>query len=90
MKTVTLISKTDCHLCEIAKEVLRKTQVDVPFELRERKIVEGNADFVTYHERVPVILIDGEFAFQYRVSEKQLRDKLLSGTAQASPGRTHS
>lgn len=87
MKTVTLISKTDCHLCEIAKEVLLKTQKDLPFELRERKIVEGDVDFVTYHERVPVILIDGEYVFQYRVSEKQLRDKLKESVPPTSLGR---
>ena len=89
MKTVTLISKTDCHLCEIAKEVLLKTQMVLPFELREQKIVEGDAEFVAYHERVPVILIDGEFAFQYRLSEKQLRDRLLRGPSSASSGGAH-
>ena len=76
MKTVTLLSKTDCHLCEVAKEVLLKAQKSTPFTLQEKKIAPGERDFELYHERVPVILIDGQFEFQYRVSEKQLLERL--------------
>ena len=76
MKTVTLISKKDCHLCDVAKEVLLKVQRKVPFTLDEKKIVPGDTDFETYHERVPVILINGEVAFQYKVIEAQLETKL--------------
>jgi hypothetical protein len=78
VKTVTLISKDDCHLCEVAKEVLRKTQKKAAFNLKEKKITPGDADFEVYHERIPVILIEGEFAFQYKVSERQLLEKLKS------------
>jgi Glutaredoxin-like domain (DUF836). len=78
VKTVTLISKVDCHLCEVAKEVLRKAQKKTSFNLREKKITPGEADFEVYHERIPVILIEGEFAFQYKVSERQLLERLKS------------
>ncbi|HTX18497.1 MAG TPA: glutaredoxin family protein [Bacteroidota bacterium] len=77
MKIVTLISKEECHLCDAAKEVLARTRLDIPFELREKKIVPGDAEFELYRERIPVILIDGEFAFQFRVPERELRDRLL-------------
>ena len=76
MKTVTLISKDDCHLCETAKEVLLSVREKIAFELMERKISAADADFENYHERIPVVLIDGTFAFQYRISERQLIDKL--------------
>lgn len=76
MKTVTLLSRADCHLCEVAKEVLLKIQKQMPFELQERKIAAGEPDFETYQERVPVILIDGNFGFQYRVSEQELVKRL--------------
>jgi len=69
VKTVTLISKENCHLCEEAKEVLLLAQRKTAFDLREKKIVPGSPEFEKYHERIPVILIDEEFAFQYRVSE---------------------
>ncbi|MGA9406884.1 MAG: glutaredoxin family protein [Bacteroidota bacterium] len=71
MKTVTLISKDNCHLCEEAKEVLVQAQSKFAFTLEEKKIAQGSPEFEMYYERIPVILIDGEFAFQYRVSELQ-------------------
>jgi len=78
VKTVTLISKDDCHLCEVVKEVLRNAQKKTSFDLREKKITPGEADFEVFHERIPVIFIDGEFAFQYKVSERQLLERLKS------------
>ena len=76
MKRVTLISKDDCHLCDVAKEVILSVRKKIAFELTETKIVPGEQDFKTYSERIPVILIDGKFAFQYKVSERQLLEKL--------------
>ena len=76
MKRVTLISKDDCHLCDVAKEVILNVRKKVDFEMNETKIVQGEKDFETYSERIPVILIDGNFAFQYKVSERQLLEKL--------------
>ena len=72
MKTVTLISKDDCHLCDIAKSVILKAQKKIAFDLKEKKIIPGDPEFETYHERVPVVLIDEEFAFHYKFSELQL------------------
>jgi Glutaredoxin-like domain (DUF836) len=72
MKTVTLISKDDCHLCDVAKSVLLKAQKKIAFDLKEKKITPGKPEFEMYHERVPVVLINEVFAFQYRVSELQL------------------
>ena len=76
MKTVTLISKDDCHLCEVAKKVLLNVQKEASFELQEKKIAPGSTDFEKYHEHIPVILIDGELAFQHHVSERQLLNVL--------------
>ena len=72
MKTVTLISKDNCHLCDAAKSTLLKAQKKIAFDFLENKITPGSPEFETYHERVPVVLIDGKFAFQFRVSELEL------------------
>ena len=77
MKTVTLISKDDCHLCETAKSVVLRTQKKIAFDLKEEKIAPGTEEFDKYHERVPVVLIDGKIAFQFKVSELQLLQKLI-------------
>ena len=78
MTVVELISKEECHLCDVAREVLLKVQKTAPFELRQTKIRQGDALYETYSERVPVVLVDGEFAFQFKVSEHQLLTKLRS------------
>jgi Glutaredoxin-like domain (DUF836) len=72
VKTVRLISKEDCHLCETAKSAILNAQKRTAFELIETKISPGTPEFDKYHERVPVVLIDEVFAFQYKVSEQQL------------------
>jgi len=74
---VEILSKPDCHLCDVVKEVVNKVRTKHPFELREISINEGDEYFETYKERIPVIFINKEFTFQYKVSEQQLLTKLL-------------
>ena len=76
MIVVELISKEECHLCDVALEVLLKARRDVPFDLRQSKIREGEPLFTEYGQRVPVILINSEFAFQFKVPENELKAKL--------------
>lgn len=76
MILVELYTNDDCHLCESAKQVLRNVQVRYPFELKEMTIHEGDEYFETMKERIPVVYINKEFAFQYRVPEKELVEKL--------------
>jgi len=81
MKTVTFISKDDCHLCDVAKSVLLTAQKKIAFDLKEKKITPSDPEFEMYHERIPVVLIDDEFAFQYKVSELQLLKMLDKQTS---------
>ena len=78
MILVELYSKDDCRLCEIAKEVLWKVRGRYPFDLKEVKIQEGDQHFENMKERIPVVYVNGELAFQYRVSENELIEKLKS------------
>ncbi len=73
---VELYSKDDCHLCEVARRVLLMVQKKYPFEFIETKIEPGTERYEDLKERVPVIFVNKEFAFQYRVSERELIDKL--------------
>ncbi|MBI3193783.1 MAG: glutaredoxin family protein [Ignavibacteriae bacterium] len=77
MTVVEILSKPDCHLCDVAKEVVINVQAKHPFEVREISMREGDEYFETYKERIPVIFINKEFAFQYKVSEQQFLTKLL-------------
>lgn len=77
MTHLILYSKKDCHLCEIAKEKLRKIQKEFPFSLQEIDIEKDIGAFEKYKYLIPVIEIDGKITFNCKVNEAQLR-KILS------------
>ncbi len=74
MVKVTLYSKKDCHLCEVAKETLLKLQQEFPFSLEEVDIEKDRAIFEKYKYLIPVIEIDGKEVFTYRVDENELKN----------------
>ena len=76
MILVELYSKDDCHLCEVAKATLIKARSVYSFELREIKIHDGDEQFESFRDRIPVIQINKEFAYQYRVPEGDLLRRL--------------
>ena len=76
MITVEIYSKTDCHLCETAKETLHKISLDHPFEIREILIREVDENYEQFKERIPVIFINKKYAFQYRVREQEFISRL--------------
>lgn len=77
MVTVTIYSKKDCHLCDIAKETLLKVQQEYSFSLTEIDIEKDRAAFEKYKYLIPVIEIDGEIAFNYRIDEVELKRALI-------------
>lgn len=76
MILVEIYSKDDCHLCDIAKSVLITIQQQHPFTLQEVKIHKGDEYFENFKERIPVIYINKEFAYQHRVPEKDFLIRL--------------
>jgi glutaredoxin len=74
--TVTFYTKPDCHLCDEARTVLERVRREVPFELRERDITLDDGLHRRYLERIPVVVIDGEEAFELFVDEAGLRRRL--------------
>ncbi len=73
MTSITIYSKKDCRLCDIAKETLLKVQQEVPFSLNEVDIERDRTAFEKYKYLIPVIEIDGEKAFNYKVDENELK-----------------
>lgn len=78
MNIVELYSKDGCHLCDVAKEILLNIQQKHPFELKVVKIQEGDETFDRFKERIPVIYINGTFAFQFKVTERDFIERLQS------------
>ncbi|CAN5830175.1 glutaredoxin family protein [soil metagenome] len=76
MKTVTLLTRVGCHLCEQARPVL----VDVCAETGARLLevdVDTDPDLrAEYGDRLPVFLVDGREHGYLRVEPARLRAAL--------------
>jgi glutaredoxin len=67
MKTVTVYSRTGCHLCENAIKEIESVNSDLDFKL-EIKLIDNDPQLEKmYGEQVPVILIDQQPHDYWRV-----------------------
>jgi glutaredoxin len=78
-RTITLIGKPGCHLCDEAREVIARVagELGVPWE--ERDILQDEELYRKYWEQIPVTLVDGRQHDFWRVDEKRLRAALGAG-----------
>ncbi|HEX6208734.1 MAG TPA: glutaredoxin family protein [Actinomycetota bacterium] len=77
MAEVVMYARPGCHLCDEAREVILGLRAELGFDYSEVD-VEGDAELEREHGlRVPVVAVDGEEAFEYRVDVDELR-RLLS------------
>lgn len=82
MTTLTLIGKPDCHLCDVASEIIDAVVAELPdaaaerIEIVEASIQEDPALYELWWEKIPVVLIDGELHAHWRLSPDRLRQAL--------------
>jgi glutaredoxin len=76
MTNIVLYGRPGCCLCDDAREVLERVRARHPFGLQERDIERDDALLLAYLERIPVITIDGEEAFELFVDEAELIGRL--------------
>lgn len=80
---VTIISKPDCHLCDVAREIVETVIAELPeqagaaVEMEELSILDDPALHAQWWEKIPVVLIDGAFHAHWRVSPDRLRAALV-------------
>ncbi len=72
MTSLTLYSRPGCHLCDDARAVLDR--VGEPY--RSVDIESDDELFKRYLERIPVVAVDGDEAFEFFVDERALRARL--------------
>jgi glutaredoxin len=84
MTTVTLYKKPDCCLCDEALEVIERVRREHDFTLEKVDISSDPALLDHHAERIPVVLVDGEEVFVYRVDEQALR-RLVAAPAEIAP-----
>jgi len=76
MSAVTVFYAQDCSLCEGVRAQLARLRDEAPFELEEIDIT-GVPDLeAKYREWLPVVEIEGERVFVYRIDEAELLERL--------------
>ena len=88
MTTLTLISKPDCHLCDVAREIIDVVISELPesdVEVAELSILDDPALYAQWWEKIPVVLIDDRLHAHWRLSADRLRDALTAATAGKDP-----
>ena len=84
MTELTLIGKPDCHLCDVAHEIVEGVLAELPddvadaVQLREASIADDPALYELWWEKIPVVLIDGRLHAHWRVAPDRLRSALLA------------
>jgi glutaredoxin len=76
VRVVTLYGKPGCHLCEDAREAVRRVRAERPFYLREVDVTLDPVLHREYGERIPVLTLDDEELFEFVVEEAVLIKRL--------------
>ena len=76
MTVVTIYSRENCHLCDVALEALKSVEAELDFKI-EKIYIDQDPDLVKrYGEEVPVIHIDGKHHDMFRVDLDRFRSSL--------------
>ena len=76
MITIEVMTKKDCCLCDNAKKIIEQVIAEFPAELKMTDIESDPELFERYQEKIPVVLINGDESFVYKVHPVTLRKKL--------------
>lgn len=81
MPDVTVLSRANCHLCEVAEQEVDRIcgELGVPWTVTD---VDSDAELrAEYGDQVPVILIDGAQHGYWRVEEERFRRALADAVS---------
>ena len=77
LPVVTMYSRRNCHLCEMAKEVVESARNEADFDF-EVVFIDGDAGLENeYGEEVPVTLINGKRYDYFRVDRARFIEAVL-------------
>ncbi len=77
---VKFYTKEECRLCETALRIILQVAESIDFELNILDITQDDNLLTRFGTEIPVIEIDGDIAFKYRVNEKKFI-RLLKSSA---------
>ena len=78
MRKVTVISRTGCHLCEIAIDKINLVKEQLKFDLEIKLINDLPELEQEYGEQVPVIMIDNKIHDYWRVDLERFTKAIKS------------
>lgn len=74
---LTLYSRSGCHLCDEMEEIVRPLARELGCSV-ERVDISCDAGLeARFGEEIPVLFVNGRKAFKYRVTDRELRRRLL-------------
>ena len=77
LPVVTMYSRQNCHLCEVAKEVVESARNEADFEFQVVFIDDDSGLEKEYGEEVPVTLINGKRHDYFRVDRARFIEAVL-------------
>lgn len=73
---VTIYSRSGCHLCENALDLLTPLTKTLDFEIQE-KLIDGSKELeALYGQLIPVVHINGEYFSHFRVDLSEFKSSL--------------
>jgi hypothetical protein len=81
--SLTVIGKPDCHLCDVAEEIVESVVAGLPDDVADAvtverlSILDDPALYEQWWEKIPVVLVDGALHAHWRLSADRLRAALL-------------
>ncbi len=73
---LTLYGKPGCCLCDEARAAIEEVRAELGFEVEHVDVSLDPRLYREYGERIPVVDIDGEEAFELGVDPPALRERL--------------
>jgi hypothetical protein len=75
---VTVVTRVDCHLCDVAKDAVERIAAEVGVGWTSVDVDADPRLLDEYSDLVPVILVDGKMHGYWRVEEDRLRAALAA------------
>jgi len=86
VRTITLIGKEGCHLCDVARGVIEHVLAELPddaadrIQLEEKSILDDAVLHEQWAEKIPVVMIDDDLHAYWRVNPERLRAAVEDAT----------
>ena len=85
MIDVTILSRHNCHLCDVVLRVAQQVQTEIPFTLTCMNI-DDQADLAArYGDRVPIVLIDQVEVLSGKMTEGDFRRAIQKASRKGLP-----